>query len=382
MGEIVWFQAPRPDGSLGWALLVDTKDQREKIANLVKGHIRQHANLGGVVRELQRGKASLTVLVEQDEQAAALPRDAMLIQENVFGIASDVDLLAAVAAALEGASEDLLRRNPLFIQAIDRLEQRSDGGAQVEFFIDTSSQLRDASELAGESPPAKNRAVARETSPKTNGVAPVGGRLWLAPARFDALLEVECSREQPVSVAPSQFALDNDELSAESWVPAQAASYASLKLNTNAFQLAAQQLEGPQDSSPLEEGLVERLVSEVGPALGELLSTLDERFSRATLFDAGLSPPREIVVYAAAYNDRPNLERAIHKWAAASDVRLVPSSYEGQPYFQQARPGVEPSSAATSGATLCMCFLGDRLLIADHPLERQRSTVARGEASA
>jgi len=371
VGEALAAWIPNDAGELDGLLILEAGREPEAARPLYEARREQLARESEQVERQSLDGGELLAFTAGDGRTLG----ALAERDGLFAFADRPETLREWFAALDGGGTATLANGPRFHERMKAFRDRADGDHHAEWYVGPVALYRGA---IGANPvfglePAAVPALGLD------GLHGLGGRLTLATKRYDLLLEMELWLEEPRAGVAALVALGQGETAAESWVPREAATYATLLWDVPRSRLRLTELiDAFEGRGAGEELLVQELPLGAASAEGEeLLRSLAGRFSYVAWFDGPLGAASYRRLWGIKMHGGTAPQAAAAALTAEHPSECEKRDYLGQSYWLRRSLGEDYVER-----TAAYCPLEEYLLVGDSAESIERAIATeRGQAS-
>jgi hypothetical protein len=345
-GEVVVGLVARPRKEPVLVLLVDAQAHVGLVRGLIEAELARAERLGRPRRSEQIGAGKLLVVPDRFADA---PLACAAFRDEVCGWCDDPQVLRHVLLAWEDRNTGRsLPDNPRFARWRERPAAKR---GELPFFVDLAAL-----------------GLAQDAQ----STLALGGSVSVAETPADLLVEVELLLDTPRTGPARLLALESAETTAESFIPAEAATYATL--HWNVAKAAAEWAKMEESRSPrlnplsALENAANELELDVPAHLDVLLPHLAGRFSQATWFDEDTSNGKATITAISLRRPGELLPR-LRELAERMGSEVSEGMHEGQRYF-----ALGPESRGGTRAALALH--GEHLLLVNRTSALHRAIEA------
>lgn len=337
-GEICVAFLGSQEGPTGVVLLVDVNEQMYVVKKLLEK--------GAAALEASGGKITTEQFDGQELHLYTGADGFTLYQfekDGTFVVATKKDVLKPVLAAWSGASETpKLSDNEKFNSIMSRCQGAIDDPPQVTWYVDLIECLRTGARGSS----GTQTWLALLPVLGLDGLQGFGGSVTFATGEFDSVSHLHIALESPRSGVLDLVAFGAGSVEPEQWVPADAASYATMHWNLrHTFDRGAVLYNSLMGEGEFQKEVQTRLGIPLGVEFEkEILPALDGRVTMCQWIDKTL-PPRlngQAFILAAKLKDVEAFQSVFDKIVATFQDRLEKKNFAGHSFYASIPPADQP----------------------------------------
>jgi hypothetical protein len=301
-------------------------------------------------------------------------------KDGTLAVGTNRDVLKQVLAAWNGAKTESLATNLAFSAVARRAGEVAGEAAQVAWFVDPIGFVRSTSDDSGNA----RLGLALIPTLGLDGIVGAGGSMQMAGEQYDMVVDMHLFLDTPRTGIPGLLAFGSGDTTPESWVPTEAAAYATLYWDAPAtYHGIAKLYDGFQGAGALAELLVGRTFNLTGLDFEkEVLEQLDGRFTLTNWYERPVSLTSQVTLAGVRLKDGEKFKRSIDKMVAHFEGQLEQRSYAGKTYYvyqgQIGRPPREGQEEFRPQPSICL--LENYLLVGDRPAAIEKAIITAEDA--
>jgi hypothetical protein len=351
-------------------LLIEVKEQADDARKVVKLWRNKLWEGGRKIKSETLGETKLTVLEDPE-----FPDRVTIFFEfgNTIAVTSNLELAKGLLSARNGDDIAKLADNPSFSTIMSRCAGSESDRPQVAYFVDPMRLIHSAA--------SKNVALQMSIAILgrlgLDGLRGVGGSLLLGGEAFESVHHMHILTDMPRSGVLEILSPRPGDVSPETWVPNDAATYLTLNWDLPrsyaGFIVAYEQFRGQQTwGAKVLPQLRDRYGVDVER---DLLNALDGRITRVTWTNDAELVSRAATMVGLKLKNGGKFNSTLQKIISHSRQSFKRRSADGVSYFLYS-----PSLAMQAGdaasralANSYVAILGDYLLLSDNELLLKRA---------
>ena len=293
----------------------------------------------------------------QRRKAIYFEKDATIV------IGSDLDVLKQLLAVWNGEKAATLSDNQSFGAIMNRCRGAKDEKPQVIWYADPVGIMRGI----GQQQTSVRMAVTVLPVLGLDGLSAIGGSLILDTEQFDSVMHAHVLLESPRSGVIKMIALESGDVTPESWVPADVASYTTLHWNVEkTYTTLATVYDSFRGEGALASAMERRILGPTGIDFEkEILQSLEGRMTMITRIERPITVRSQGMLLGLKLEDADAVEKALKKVAESSNGALARETYAGKAYYQVRAPQLEELPEDQRPPMPCFGVLDDYLLAAN-----------------
>jgi hypothetical protein len=377
-GELTLAVVEPEEGRPAVVAIVDAGGQEVNLQKLIDGveTLLQDRNVKRST-EVVEG-TTLTVL---QPAAGSQPPLVHFQKASTLVAATDLEVARGLLARWRGKETQApLRENEAYSTLMTRTRGAAEDTPQIRWFVDPIRFVK----AAGRGNVGAQAGLALLPVLGLDGVRGAGGSLTFATEQYDSLFSLHLLLDQPRNGVLAMLALGNGDMTPESWVPQDVATYRTLYWDV---ERTYQELRTIYDSFRGEGALEKNIQRDISDNLGvdfqqDVLSAADQRFTHITWFEPPARIGSQAHLVGVRLKDPDRSRKTLATIAAKIGPAMKQETYAGIDYYQYSPPPEDNGAETPSDpdprrprrrGQPCVAIVGQYLLATDRPTFLQRA---------
>jgi len=286
-------------------------------------------------------------------------------KDGAIVVGSNVGMLTEFLARWNGEKGTTLADNRRFAAVMRQCRGAEGEPPQLIWYADPILLMQSiAQENAG-----VRIAVAMLPTLGLDGLQGVGGSLAMDVGQFDSIAHTHLLLDNPRTRVLELLALDSGDMQPESWVPGDAASYATLHWKIDkTYKTLTDLVDGFRGEGALSRLLQRRIKDRIGLDLEkDLLPALAGRITHVTWVERPVTPTSQRTLVAFKLNDAASVAGVLEKLSRQNQQYVTRQTYVGKEYYTFVPPQRGDRPPNPRAPVPCFGIVEDCLVIADRP---------------
>ena len=342
-------------------VMLDTGDQLSRAQTLLE-RATDAASQAGIEKIHEKAYDSPIVILDGFGNQGI--RVCYFEKEGTIVAASNLDVLKKILAVWNGEEGATLADNRKFTTIMSRCGDPSQR-PQMIWFADPIDMMR----AFGRNNTGVRVAVAMLPTLGLDGISAAGGTSIMDIDEFDSIAHSHLLLEHPRDGVLEAIAFSPGDTTPERWVPANVASYMTLRLDLEKiYQTVEELFNSFQGDGALAASIETRINQPLGIDIREdLISALTGRFTLVNWIDRPVTIQSSATLMALELKKDTEVDKVLEKLHAKFGNVLVEESYAGSTYYRISPPGLRERLAQSQPGEMVPpmpCFgIIDRSLI-------------------
>ncbi len=365
-------------------------DAGEQMPNMKKILAKGTGALDGIaeVKRTEKTIGDTTLIVYESTEDADAPQAAYFIREETIVMASNAEVLEQVLTVWNGEAEEgtTLAENAKYAAIMRRCRGAGGEEPQVTWFFDPLTLIEN---IARDDTGAR---IMLAMLPRLglDGLSGLGGSFFFDAGPYDSVVHWHILLGTPRRGILKMIALGSGDATPQSWVPADAAMYATAHLDVDTFfQTLNEQVDAFAGEGAFSQALTGTVKEESGIDFeGVVVPQLDGRVTMIQWIVRPITVTSQATMLGFGLKDSEPISATLAALAKKFPEQLEKHTYGGETYYEFNPPGLREARerrderpGQPTPPQPCFGVLDDTLLMANRPGIFEQAILATRDSS-